>query len=111
MGLLSLFKKEKKLPEAGSNKAAMALLRSFDAANYFLSSEDQKIKSFVENLNGEIASSLPILRMKARDHEKNNDVVRRYFSLLRTHVVGPKGITLQCAFKDRSGKVDTGLTM
>lgn len=47
------------------------------------------------------------LRGMARELQKNNDYIKRYLTLLKVHVIGPKGIQMQCRFKKDSGELDT----
>ena len=39
--------------------------------------------------------SLPILRNRSRDLERNNDYVRNFLRKLEINVIGPKGVILQ----------------
>jgi lambda family phage portal protein len=53
----------------------------------------------------DILASLALLRARSRDLAQNNDYVKRFLALINTHVVGPKGIQLRCAFKVQ-GEID-----
>lgn len=54
----------------------------------------------------EIEKALPILRRRARDLERNNDYIRRYFNLLCTNVLGHAGIGLQVRVRDKGNKLN-----
>lgn len=54
----------------------------------------------------EISRALPLLRQRARDMERNNDYIRRYFSLLLTNVIGHTGIRLQSRAYTAAGELD-----
>ena len=54
----------------------------------------------------EVKTALKILRMSARDLERNNDYVRRYFNLLVENVIGHKGIGLQIRATGGDGRQD-----
>lgn len=60
-----------------------------------------------EDIDKDIRYSLADLRTIARDLEQNNDYIKRYINLLKTHIVGPKGVTLQASFKNVKGELDT----
>lgn len=57
--------------------------------------------------NREIRQDLKPMRERARDLERNNDYVRRYFKLLENNVLGACGIGLQMKIREmvRNGKV------
>lgn len=52
----------------------------------------------------EVSGGLETTRNRARDHERNNDYVRRYLALQVKNVVGPQGIRLQVKAKTPDGK-------
>jgi len=54
----------------------------------------------------DIRRSLRILRARSRELAQNNDHVRRFFSLLKTNVLGDSGIILQSRVTDVGGKID-----
>lgn len=54
-----------------------------------------------------IRENLPALRARSREQYANNDYMRRFANLLRSNVVGPKGIRFQSKPLDKYGKVDT----
>lgn len=56
--------------------------------------------------DAEIYSALRPLRIRSRHLAKNNDYAKRFFNLLKTNVVGPKGIGLQARSKDERGQLD-----
>lgn len=52
---------------------------------------------------------LPTLRARSRDLAANNDYAKKFFRLLKTNIVGPNGIRLQCrARQQRGGTLDKG---
>jgi len=53
-----------------------------------------------------LRNNLSSLRARSRDSFHNNDFVRRYISLVRANVVGPRGIILQSRVKDLDGTPD-----
>jgi lambda family phage portal protein len=56
--------------------------------------------------DSEIRPAIRTLRNRARDLSRNNEYARRYLNLLRTNVVGEKGITLQVKAKNTDGTFD-----
>ena len=50
--------------------------------------------------NREIRQDLKVMRERARDLERNNDYVRRYFKLLENNVLGAGGIGLQMKIRE-----------
>lgn len=59
------------------------------------------------DLNQELKSQLPILRLRAREVEQNSNIGQRFLSLCETHIVGPDGFTLQVQGKKPDGELDT----
>lgn len=55
--------------------------------------------------DADIKANLRVLRARSRDLAQNNDYARRFLSLTRSNVIGPKGIILQARSKD-NGKLD-----
>jgi len=60
-----------------------------------------------EQINKDIKEGGAVLRARARDAAKNNDYGKKYLNILRTNVVGEKGIRLQCRALNNNGKPDT----
>lgn len=54
-----------------------------------------------------IRRNLPTLRARARQQAANSDYARRFLSLLRTNVLGPRGLQLRGQIVDPDGQVDT----
>ena len=54
------------------------------------------------------ADQAAVLRGRARDLERNNDLVNRYLQLMVANVVGPRGIRYQADVKQTDGSPDTG---
>lgn len=57
--------------------------------------------------NTEVRNDIKVLRARSRQLERDNDYVRRFFSLLINNVLGSNGITLQAKSKDVRGGMDT----
>lgn len=58
------------------------------------------------NIDQILKANLPALRARSREQYRNNDYMHRYISLVKTNVIGPKGILLQVHSKDNSGQLD-----
>lgn len=56
--------------------------------------------------DSELRFALKVLRNRSRDLAINNEYIRRYFELLKTNVVGEKGILLQSKALDSVGNLD-----
>lgn len=56
--------------------------------------------------DSEIRPALRTLRNRTRDLSRNNEYVKRYLSLLKTNVIGDKGIRLQVKARNDSGQFD-----
>lgn len=56
--------------------------------------------------DSELRFALKTLRNRSRDLAINNEYIRRYFELLKTNVVGEKGILLQSKALDSVGNLD-----
>ena len=56
--------------------------------------------------DSEIAPVLTKIRSRARDLARNNEYAKRYLNLLKTNVIGGKGISLQVKALDSTGKLD-----
>nr|BDD46285.1 phage portal protein [Gammaproteobacteria bacterium] len=59
------------------------------------------------DINQELRSQLAIIRRRARELEQNSNLARRYLQLCETHIVGPKGFTLDVQGRTSSGGLDT----
>jgi len=59
-----------------------------------------------ENINAILRSELAKIRARARDLHLNNDFVRRFVSMCKTNVVGPRGVRLQAQTPGRKGDGD-----
>ncbi len=56
--------------------------------------------------NREVRGDIKVLRARARQLERDNDYVRRFFKLLENNVLGATGIGLQCKARDLNGVLD-----
>ena len=54
----------------------------------------------------ELSSAIVKLRARSRDLSINNHYARRYFELLKTNVVGEKGVSVQVKALDGVGNLD-----
>lgn len=77
-------------------------LREFAAARQ----EDylNGFRSTSASIDGDLFSSLRTLRRRSRTEAHNDPYVKRFLSMVRTHVVGPDGIRLQADFVEGSEK-------
>ena len=57
--------------------------------------------------NREVRNDIKVLRARARQLERDNDYVRRYFKLLENNVLGAHGIGFQSKSRDLNGQPDT----
>ena len=55
----------------------------------------------------ELNWTLPVLRARSRELSQNNDYAKKYLSLLKTNVVGPRGIVMQSKITNREGAFNT----
>jgi lambda family phage portal protein len=95
MALIDLFRKKqvKKLTKRG-----------FDGAN-----AGRLFSDFVTSTrtpDAEIRYNLKVLRNRCRDLSRNNEYAKRYLRLLRTNVVGEKGVSLQVKAVNIDGSFD-----
>lgn len=56
--------------------------------------------------DSEILPNLKTLRSRSNDLVQNNDYARRFLNLMKTNVVGPKGVLFQNKAKDLNGDLD-----
>ena len=95
MGLLDIFKRKK-------NKRGGR--RNYDAAGSGrLLSDWQSV--FGAN-DSSISYSLEVLRGRSRDLFRNNDYAKKYGEMVKTNVIGAKGIVMQSKAKDQTGRFD-----
>lgn len=92
MNLLDIFKRKKiqKRQYAGANTGR--LFADFLASN--------------RSPDAEIRFALETLRNRCRDLERNNEYARRYIHLLKTNVVGERGVTTQVKARNTDGTFD-----
>jgi lambda family phage portal protein len=93
MRLLDMFRKQKR-PQR----------RSFEAANVGRLFSDWL--TITKSADSDIRYSLRAMRARSRDLCQNSDYARRYLDLVRTNVVGPRGITLQVRARENNGVLD-----
>ena len=57
--------------------------------------------------NQEISADIHTLRARARQLERDNDIVRHWLTLLSTNVLGAEGVKLQSKARTATGAIDT----
>lgn len=93
MKLFDIFKRNKKIQK-----------RSYQGAN-----TGRLFSDFVtsnRSPDSEIRFALETLRNRCRDLERNNEYARRYINLLKTNVVGDRGVSMQVKAKNTDGSFD-----
>lgn len=99
MGLLDRFRRRRRPP----GRARQG--RAYDAAR-----RDRLFAAWVATgltADAELRTSLPLIRARSRELAQNADYARRFLKLLRSNVVGPRGIVLQVRARDeRTGEFD-----
>lgn len=78
--------------------------RAFKAAK--VSTLNGDWPTYAHRIDVDVRYGLRILRARARDAAQNNDHVKHFLRLLKTNVVGPKGIGLQSRATLKNGKAD-----
>ena len=99
MGLMDIFKRTKR-----KQRRVNQAYRGFDAAK-----TDRLFAGWAttgESIDTDIKSGLSSLRARSRDQFLNNDFARRYVEMVRSNIVGPKGIIFQSAVVDIRGNAD-----
>lgn len=81
-----------------------SFLRSYQAAELNRLTEGWRYSNITAD--GELRVALKILRGRGRELAINNDYIKRFFTLLKTNVIGDKGINLQNKAKDGNGEFD-----
>ena len=95
MGLLSIFKRKKRAPRK----------RAYQAATQGRLTADWNVSPV--SADTDIIPHLKLLRARSRDLCQNNDYAKRFLWLLKTNVIGHKGIRLQNKAQDDNGALDT----
>jgi len=57
--------------------------------------------------NGEIFTSLAVLRNRSRQLERDNEYAKKFYHMVESNVIGTDGITLQARARDDRGALDT----
>ncbi len=81
--------------------------RAFKAAKVSVLNSDWPTHS--QRIDADVRYGLATLRARARDARENNDHVKHFLRLLKTNVIGPKGIRLQSKAVLKNGKPDQPL--
>ena len=80
------------------------------AIRNYLGGEDSRLlqdwPTIGQSADAELFQYFEALRNRARHLAKNNDYAKRYLALLKTNVVGPKGVVLQARTKNANGILD-----
>lgn len=97
MGMLDVFRRKKEAPPRMSK-------RRYDGAQVGRLFSDFQVTQ--RSADSEIRYSLKTLRDRCRDLSRNNEYARRYLHLIRTNVVGERGITLQMKAMNANGTLD-----
>ena len=79
--------------------------RSFDAA--VLNRLTSDWTTTPQTADAELLPELKTLRARSRQLANNDDYARRYLSMVKTNVIGAKGIILQNKAKNSKGQYDT----
>jgi len=79
-------------------------IRTYQAASIGRLTADWNVQP--TSADADIIPSLKLLRARSRDLCQNNDYAKRFMSMLKVNVVGPKGILLQNKARDKNGKYD-----
>jgi lambda family phage portal protein len=83
------------------------LLRSYDAARRNRLNHDWTVVN--TSANFELRRSLRVLRARSRNVARNNDLIKKFLSMVRNNVSGPHGMKLQARAVDTRGELDTQL--
>lgn len=97
---MSLLRQILGLPE----KRSIGGKRSYHAANTGRLFAD--FMSSSRSPDSELRSSLVLMRNRSRELGRDDVYVRRFFNLLKTNVVGDKGVTLQVKARNNDGSLD-----
>lgn len=79
------------------------------ARSYAMSTVDRLSADFrapISTADAELRYSLQVMRARARELSRNNDYAKRFLSLVKNNVIGPKGIQLQMRVKNPDGTMD-----
>jgi lambda family phage portal protein len=79
-------------------------MRNYDAAKV-----DNLTASWTtapQTIDDIIRQNLNNLRTRSRNEQYNNDYARRFINLVKSNIVGPKGLVLQVRSKNQNGKLD-----
>lgn len=98
---MSLLRQILGLPD---KKPAAVSKRSYHAANTGRLFAD--FMSSSRSSDAELRSSLVLMRNRSRELGRDDVYVRRFFNLLKTNVVGDKGVTLQVKARNNDGSLD-----
>ncbi len=92
MGLLDIFQRKRKAKRSYSGANVGRLFSDFITSN--------------TSADAEIRFALEALRNRCRDLERNNEYARRYIHLLKTNVVGERGVSMQVKARNTDGSFD-----
>jgi lambda family phage portal protein len=94
MGVFDFLKRDKKPIRRRSYKAAQSgrLFSDFVASS--------------QSADSEIKAALQTLRFRCRDLARNDEYARRFLTLIKTNVVGDRGVQVQVKAKNNDGSLD-----
>ena len=94
MGVFDFLKRQKKPTNRRSYKAAQGgrLFSDFIASS--------------RSADSEIKAALQQIRYRCRDLSRNDEYARRFLQLIKTNVIGEKGVSLQVKAKNANGTFD-----
>ena len=61
--------------------------------------------SLPADMDKDLKLDLKSMRGLSRDLSQNNDYIKRYLGMVQDHVIGSKGVQLQCHFRDKKGNL------
>lgn len=106
--MFKIFKREQPKPETKNRipqKMNVGLKRNFNAGVADrLNASWSKAPISADQL---VFSNLTTLRARSREQVLNNDYARRFLSMLKSNVVGQRGISIQSTVTGRKGDADT----
>lgn len=110
-GILKRIKDAIWLPQPGSETVVRmpGSRRPPMRRSYMLANIDRITNDFLAPITTgdvELRNSLPTMRARSRELERNNDYAKKYLHMLETNVIGKDGITLQCRARDPQGTLD-----
>lgn len=104
MGFFNLFKKQSEPKKASIGKTSKRSYNAWSGAEVTPLNATWTRSSVP--INEQIKRDLPTLRARSRDLAKNDVHVKKFIRLIKSNVVGRKGIKLQSKVKNSNGTLD-----